>query len=82
MDRELAVAFGHALRKLRIGAGLTQEELGLRAELQRKHISSLELGQKLPNIATVFALARALGVESHQIMLQTQQQLREPTIGT
>lgn len=75
MDDEVASAFGRALRAARLSACLTQEELGLRASLQRKHVSSLELGQKLPNIATAFSLAGALGVEPAELIRRTQQEL-------
>jgi len=55
-----AIAFGLVLRRLRINKGLTQEKLGFEADLQRKHISSLELGEKQPTITSVFKLAAAL----------------------
>jgi len=57
-----AIAFGLVLRRLRIKRGLTQEKLGFEACLQRKHISSLELGEKQPTITSVFKLATALKI--------------------
>jgi transcriptional regulator with XRE-family HTH domain len=39
---------------------MTQESLGFEAGIQRKHVSSLELGEKQPSLTTIFALARAL----------------------
>lgn len=59
----IAVAFGKVLRKLRIEAELTQEQLGLEADLQRNYISELELGQKQPSVSTLFKLTSALGVK-------------------
>lgn len=56
-------AFGLVLRRLRKERGLSQEELGFEAGLQRKHISSLELGEKQPTITSVFKLAAALKVK-------------------
>ena len=55
-----AVAFGKVLRRLRKEAGLTQEQLGLEADLRRTYVSILELGQQQPTLATILKLARAL----------------------
>lgn len=57
---EPAIAFGNVLRKLREGAGLTQEQLGLEADLRRTYVSILELGQQQPSLTTIFKLAQAL----------------------
>jgi transcriptional regulator with XRE-family HTH domain len=59
----LTIAFGVVLRQLRLEAELTQEELGLQADIQRKHVSMLELGEKQPTLATIFKLADALNVK-------------------
>jgi transcriptional regulator with XRE-family HTH domain len=47
---------------------MTQETLGLEAGLQRKYISSLELGEKQPSIATIFKLAAALGMSARELV--------------
>lgn len=54
---ELAKAFGVVLRKLRKDAGLTQEQLGLEADLRRTFVSLLELGQQIPSLQTIFKLS-------------------------
>src|SRR5918998_6598638 len=55
--------FGVRLRRLREGAGLTQEELASRAGLSARAISSLERGErKHPHPHTVRSLADALGL--------------------
>lgn len=53
----VAAAFGKVLRRLRKQAGLSQEQLGLDADLMRNYISILELGQQQPTITTVFKLS-------------------------
>ena len=54
-------SFGARLRRLRGAAGLTQEELALRAGLSSDAVSRLERGQrKRPYPHTVRALAGAL----------------------
>jgi transcriptional regulator with XRE-family HTH domain len=56
--------FGLNLRGLRNRAGLSQEQLGERCELDRTEISLLERGLRFPRLDTVVKLARALELES------------------
>jgi transcriptional regulator with XRE-family HTH domain len=57
-------AFGVALRRCRLAAGLSQEELAERANLSRRGISDLERGtRRAPYPATVRQLAEALGLD-------------------
>ena len=68
MQEEIASAFGEVLRALRNERNMTQEQLGLEADLQRKSISSLELGMKAPSLATVLRIADALNVEPGKLV--------------
>jgi transcriptional regulator with XRE-family HTH domain len=65
---DAAVAFGRVLRRLRLKAGLTQEQLGLEAELLRTFISLLELGQQQPTLTTILKLSKALGRSAKDIV--------------
>lgn len=65
---ELSKAFGLVLRELRKEAGLTQEELGLDADLRRTFVSLLELGQQQPTLQTIFKLSVALNKKPSEIM--------------
>ena len=65
---EIVAEFGKIIRKLRIEAGLTQEELGFEADLRRTFISTIELGQQQPTLVTIFKLARALNVPASKII--------------
>lgn len=62
MEELVAAAFGRVLRRLRTERGLSQETLGFKASLQRKHISRLELGEMQPSITSVFKIATALQI--------------------
>ncbi|NYE62468.1 transcriptional regulator with XRE-family HTH domain [Duganella sp. 1224] len=64
----LATAFGEVLRTARIEAGLTQEQLGLTAGIQRKYVSELELGKKTPSLDTVVKIAGALGLQPGELV--------------
>jgi len=63
-EKDLQKRFGEALRAERLRAGLTQEQLGLEAGLQRKYISLLELGSSQPTLVSLFRLATALGIKA------------------
>ncbi len=65
---DAAVAFGKVLRRLRLKAGFTQEQLGLEADLLRTFISLLELGQQQPTLTTILKLSKALGRSAKDIV--------------
>jgi len=52
---------GENLKQLRLEAGLSQEKLSERADVDRTLISSIEHGKKLARIDTLVKLARGLG---------------------
>jgi transcriptional regulator with XRE-family HTH domain len=59
---------GHELRKARKAAGLSQEQLSFRAEVDRTYISDLERGKKSPTIETLYRLCEALGVSASELI--------------
>lgn len=59
----VAEQFGENLARLRERSGLSQEEVGIRADLHRTEISQLERGLRHARIDTVAKLAGALGAE-------------------
>lgn len=65
---KIANAFGKVLRNLRLKAGLTQEQLGLDADIRRTYISLIELGQNQPTIATLFKLSNALKISPSKLI--------------
>jgi transcriptional regulator with XRE-family HTH domain len=58
----VAERFGGNLRRLRTGAGISQEELGFRCSLHRTEIGLLERGARVPRIDTLIKIATGLGV--------------------
>lgn len=65
---DAAVAFGNVLRRLRLEAGLTQEQLGFDADLRRTYVSILELGQQQPSLTTILKLAVALKLSAQDLV--------------
>ena len=74
---DAALAFGKVLRTMRQDAGLTQEQLGLEADLRRTYISILELGQQQPSLSTILKLAKALNCPAHQIIANVELEMKQ-----
>jgi len=64
-DREV---FAANLKRHRLGAGLSQEELAHRAEIDRTYVSALERCVYAAGIDVVDSLARELGVEAADLL--------------
>lgn len=62
MSRDVLVSFAENLRQRRKELGLSQEQLGTRANIQMADISRYESGSRDPRITTVARLAQALEV--------------------
>lgn len=60
--------FGERVRELRLGQGLSQEDLADRAGLHRTAVSFIERAQRSATLETVARLASALGVEPAELM--------------
>lgn len=60
--------FGREIARLRKRVGLSQEELGFRAEVHRTYISQLERGLKSPTLVVILKLSRALNNKASQLM--------------
>ena len=59
---------GAVLKRLREEQGISQEQLGFRAELHRTYVSQLERGLKSPSLRTLDRLAEVLGIRTSEIV--------------
>jgi transcriptional regulator with XRE-family HTH domain len=59
---------GVELRKARLAAGLTQEELAFKAEISRNYVSLLELDEKSPTVQVLLKISKALGIKASKII--------------
>lgn len=66
---DVVVLLGLNVRKFRKLRGMTQEQLGLDTEMERSYVSDLERGTRNPSVKAVERLAKALGVEAHQLLM-------------
>ncbi len=68
------------VRKYRQAAGLSQEELAHRAELDRTYISSIERSVYAATIDVVDRLAKALGVEASDLLVRPRRRSASKTV--
>lgn len=68
MSRDVLVSFAENLRRRRKELGLSQEQLGTRANIQMADISRYESGSRDPRITTVARLAQALEVPIAELL--------------
>lgn len=59
---DIAASFGRNLARCRKRAGLSQEELAVRASLHRTAVGQLERGERVARVDTLIKLAGSLGV--------------------
>lgn len=59
---------GSVLQKMRLKAGMTQEELASKAKVDRTYISMLEHDKKSPTLDMLFRLCKALGVKASMVI--------------
>ena len=59
---------GDELRKARLKAGLTQEDLAFKARISRNYVSLLELDQKSPTVAVLLRVCRAMKVRPSRLI--------------
>lgn len=64
----VAQRFGENLRRCRRRAGLSQEDLGVRAGLHRTAIGLLEKGARTPRIDTLLKLSTALDISPAELI--------------
>ncbi len=59
--------FGKRLRALRKKAGMSQEELGFRANLHRTYIGAIERAEQNVSVDNIHKLAKALKVSAEEL---------------
>ena len=64
----LTVAISRAIRERRISLGVSQEELGNRADLHRTYISDIEAGRRNLSLRSLFRLALGLGLSVSDLL--------------
>lgn len=74
-DPITALAFGQAVRELRLARGLAQEALALAAGVDRGFMGHLERGARQPSLSVVLKIAKALGCRPVTLIAAVEKQL-------
>ena len=75
-SKSIQKTFGEVLREVRVGRGLSQQELALQSELDRTYISLLERGLRQPSLTTLIVLASTLDIDPAELVQRTTAFLR------
>lgn len=59
---QLLAAFADVLRRKRLDAGLSQEDLAARSDISTRHISHFETRRRQPSLTIIAALSHGLGL--------------------
>ncbi|MBW4093653.1 MAG: helix-turn-helix transcriptional regulator [Proteobacteria bacterium] len=70
--------FGTNLRRCRLAAGLSQEEVAERMGVDRAHVSSMERGQQNVTLSTLGFVAQALKIDPAALLAPTSETAAEP----
>ena len=68
-------ALGEAIRVRRAKLGLSQEDVGFEAEVDRTYMTGLEAGARNPTFETLLRVARALGVGPSRLMADAESRM-------
>ena len=74
-SKQLVKTFGNVLRRLRLDARLSQEQLGLDCDLHPNYVSLLERGLRQPSLTTIFKLAERLDIAPGQLITLVESEL-------
>lgn len=69
--RDVARAFGLALREARVERGISQDVLSEICDVDRTYPSLVERGLRCPTLAMLLRLADALAIEPAQLVAET-----------
>jgi len=62
------VALGSAIRVARLERGISQEDLGDRAEISRAHMSKIEHGRTNPQVLSILRMAEVMGMTLSELL--------------
>lgn len=66
---DVVAILGKNVRRFRLEAGLSQEQLAFEADMKRSYVSDLERGVRNPTVQALGRLAAALDVEPYRLLI-------------
>jgi len=76
-EQKIKNLFGDHVRELRKANGLSQEELALRADLDRTYIGGVERGERNVSLINICRIAEALSVSPDFLLSNPKEQKRK-----
>lgn len=70
-------AIGTVIRKLRAERNQTQEVVSGFAGIARSHLAMIEIGTKQPNFETIWAIANALDMKPHELVMLIEEEIEK-----
>lgn len=67
-DLKLRKSFGEKVREIRTKLGLSQEELGFKANIHRTYIGAVERGEQNVSLDNIGKIANALSVKTGDLL--------------
>lgn len=64
---------GAELRKARLRAGLTQQDVAGKASIDRAYISEIERGRAMPSVERFLRICEAIGIRGSRIIAKIEQ---------
>jgi transcriptional regulator with XRE-family HTH domain len=74
---DLVQLLGRNVRAARLARDLSQEQLAFEAEMKRSYLSDLERGTRNPSVRALGRLAKALGVEPADLLIDRAAEIPE-----
>jgi transcriptional regulator with XRE-family HTH domain len=65
------VSLAAELRKIRLAAGLTQEQLAAKANVSREYVNYLERGKRQPTVAMFVRLCKAVKANPPDVLARS-----------
>lgn len=72
VDSRLVEVFASRMREVRLGRGMSQEDLAHEAGLDRTYVSGCERRLRNPSLISVEKIAGALGVPASKLLQQSE----------
>lgn len=80
LDFALLRSFGAELKSRRAQLGISQEQLALRAQVNRTFVGKIETGRNQPTLAVIFRLSEGLKCEIPELMTSVLERFQKESV--
>lgn len=65
---------GDELRKVRLAADLSQEQVAIKAKITREYVSIVERGKRSPTVDVLLRICKGIGVSAADVLRRVEKQ--------